>query len=815
MDQPAHPAAEERPRCPRCGLPHDLEPGSLPAAFCASIRTDVKQPATETTALCAGCGHKQHRPGTECETRVDHGPAHFHSCLCLNLVDADRACPAQMTCQGGTLGYADIWYLQRGHSLSSAEGVITPNVLRTKPATGAVQPEPDARCGKCTLTAPQHSAACPNRPRPQGDGSAIQGSGYTPTQLLGGESEERREPGTERRACTGECDPTTGAFKHHPGCPGTERRVRYAAPISETAGWVRDVLRHPAVAAEEQPEPDTELTADEARDAVSDLGIDLYRAQDAVAFVGECCDIADRDGRRPTTGDVREWLKGARCGRVLVAGQDQPEHRPVTYGTPGVVTNDVQSCRSEEGITVGLVDGLISLLRVLAPRDLSTKNVQEALTDLREDPDLQTVLRIKAPGTDAERRARYGGVIRKWGLLDEVNSPDDTEWYVVSDLLAVANGEQLDLQHRLGRVLEDRRQRVETHNAEIARLRAAAGVVHPEPSTEGCLCINRAPEDYDGPVQNCPIHGDPAILGYDPHEWRERYAEAIRQTDGWVLDDGQHMLNAVVAVGAAEITRVQQLAQQKLDQAQEEFKAGLRQADEQLREMNAELEQYAAGDKRPVLWSVYNRMHGRAASAEAEAKSLRAELATTRKDAGWLGAARFLRRTPQTSDDYHGALRGARLIETELRRLADEKQPTTTGLAPDATRTNETAATVGEERSCGYGNPHPAHKYLRMEVHSQCPGVPDEATAWTGATELASDRAIAALVATGIVGYQQSQGRLLHCLAHKPAPVSRYADFHDVTADDLDDGGICVHPRCGRDLLIPWTPAAPAEEPTS
>ena len=53
--------------------------------------------------------------------------------------------------------------------------------------------------------------------------------------------------------------------------------------------------------------------------------------------------------------------------------------------------SDVQSCRSEEGITVGLVDAIIGILRVLAPRDLRTKGVQEALADLSEDPDLRTV----------------------------------------------------------------------------------------------------------------------------------------------------------------------------------------------------------------------------------------------------------------------------------------------------------------------------------------------------------------------------------------------------------------------------------------
>ncbi|MCX4622822.1 hypothetical protein ACF09G_12965 [Streptomyces albogriseolus] len=64
---------------------------------------------------------------------------------------------------------------------------------------------------------------------------------------------------------------------------------------------------------------DPELTAEEARTLADELGLQLYRAQDALAFVAECCDIADREQRPVTTADVREWLKGARCGRQLAA----------------------------------------------------------------------------------------------------------------------------------------------------------------------------------------------------------------------------------------------------------------------------------------------------------------------------------------------------------------------------------------------------------------------------------------------------------------------------------------------------------------
>lgn len=62
-----------------------------------------------------------------------------------------------------------------------------------------------------------------------------------------------------------------------------------------------------------------ELTAEEARDLVDELGTELYKAQDALAFVEECCVIADREQRAITTRDVRKWLKGAQCGRQLAA----------------------------------------------------------------------------------------------------------------------------------------------------------------------------------------------------------------------------------------------------------------------------------------------------------------------------------------------------------------------------------------------------------------------------------------------------------------------------------------------------------------
>lgn len=50
------------------------------------------------------------------------------------------------------------------------------------------------------------------------------------------------------------------------------------------------------------------------------------------------------------------------------------------------------SCRSETGITVGLIDSMIAISRVLANRDMSSQEVKEALKDLKDDPDINKIM---------------------------------------------------------------------------------------------------------------------------------------------------------------------------------------------------------------------------------------------------------------------------------------------------------------------------------------------------------------------------------------------------------------------------------------
>lgn len=55
-------------------------------------------------------------------------------------------------------------------------------------------------------------------------------------------------------------------------------------------------------------------------------------------------------------------------------------------------------CRSEEGITEGLIDSIIFICRILAKRDLGHSQVQNALKDLKNDKDARWVIdRIHPP----------------------------------------------------------------------------------------------------------------------------------------------------------------------------------------------------------------------------------------------------------------------------------------------------------------------------------------------------------------------------------------------------------------------------------
>lgn len=55
-------------------------------------------------------------------------------------------------------------------------------------------------------------------------------------------------------------------------------------------------------------------------------------------------------------------------------------------------------CRSAEGITVGLIDSMITSARVLKGRSMAGRAISEALKDLRSDPDVLVLIKEQSNG---------------------------------------------------------------------------------------------------------------------------------------------------------------------------------------------------------------------------------------------------------------------------------------------------------------------------------------------------------------------------------------------------------------------------------
>lgn len=111
----------------------------------------------------------------------------------------------------------------------------------------------------------------------------------------------------------------------------------------------------------DQPQSE-QLTAEEARAEVGRLATELYKAQDAVAYAREWCDLHDQQhGASPgtarvTTGEVRLWLEGPKYGRQLAAAQSptpaQDKPQGCTLGTPGTATPAPKQPQSEASAAV-------------------------------------------------------------------------------------------------------------------------------------------------------------------------------------------------------------------------------------------------------------------------------------------------------------------------------------------------------------------------------------------------------------------------------------------------------------------------------
>lgn len=58
-----------------------------------------------------------------------------------------------------------------------------------------------------------------------------------------------------------------------------------------------------------------------------------------------------------------------------------------------MIRESVTDCRSEAGITVGLLDALLAVAAVLAQRDMTPPAVQEALRDVRSNEHVWSLLK--------------------------------------------------------------------------------------------------------------------------------------------------------------------------------------------------------------------------------------------------------------------------------------------------------------------------------------------------------------------------------------------------------------------------------------
>lgn len=197
-----------------------------------------------------------------------------------------------------------------------------------------------------------------------------------------------------------------------------------------------------------QPEPG-DLTAEEARDLADDLGLQLYRAQDALAFVAECCDIADREGRTITVADVREWLKGAQCGRQLAASNpvfvldpNAPPLEFVTWSGPHFTYRPVTP-EIEAAATTRAVQAAADSEKTAAWfKETGGVLGAPAATEATDTPDMIT---------DPEwLRQQYAAALREHGMVHLGDQVPADEYDCCADaVLAVRDRHLLQLRQRL------------------------------------------------------------------------------------------------------------------------------------------------------------------------------------------------------------------------------------------------------------------------------------------------------------------------------------------------------------------------------
>jgi len=97
------------------------------------------------------------------------------------------------------------------------------------------------------------------------------------------------------------------------------------------------------------------------------------------------------------------------------------------------VTEVKTDCRSFDGITVGLIDSIITAARVLVDRPQCADSVQEALKDLRSDTDVRYLLLQENTDQKKSESAFYLNQFykRMCAALDLEDDPVVTSWHEI------------------------------------------------------------------------------------------------------------------------------------------------------------------------------------------------------------------------------------------------------------------------------------------------------------------------------------------------------------------------------------------------
>ena len=370
-------------------------------------------------------------------------------------------------------------------------------------------------------------------------------------------------------------------------------------------------------------------------------------------------------------------------------------------------------------------------------------------------------------------------------------------------------------------------------------------------------CHVRKVIDTIDPTRADVPEADPESAAVPPaQERRDRYAQAVRRQAETGNVRYEAIADAVLAVADAEQADMR-----------ERHKASLRRADELNNQLMEEVQRYADGTERPVLWSVYNEMHKRAITAETRAEAMERAMQSTAADALRHGGChRKLMAQCQRAEKAEAAIERvlafaasldeigrnlagpeavhpvAEHIRHQLAEPADDPaavlpQPETQAtLAPLFEGFGRLLAT--SSRDWGQYAPD-AWLYAVIlgwdcEQEHEHDGLCDQGAAmaemalrhgWDHGTVAKARRyraAVRAITAPAvvsqpdeeagrIVAYRSPQARSLYCVRHRGELFG--AVFTPVTSEDLPDGGLCTFPDCGVDVLIPQQPDEEAHGP--